>query len=238
MGRWLGGAIRSLQDSVNATLETLGHRHPFSPCQVQPHETAVGFICWSLRAFWLTRSYPLLPGVSTHRWLLEAVSWGHRSSVDRCETKSRVERIRSYGDESTPTERARISYTRGFQMKRGRVECGGGGGEWSALAFVSVVFTTFHTLVSLHAPQVRASAAAEQARSYVWNVSVKHSPERSTERTAPHRWCPQLSCWESVQAPRRKASPQLLVAERLCEGKMLSQREKKKSTFYMIKASI
>lgn len=81
----------------------------------------------------------------------------------------------------------------------------GGGG--SALAFVSVVFAAFHALASLRAVQVQASAAAEQARSYVWNAPVKHSPEGSTERTAPHRWCPQLSCWESVQAPEEKSFP-------------------------------
>lgn len=44
--------------------------------------------------------------------------------MDCCETKSRMERIQIYRDESILTERALISYTRGFHMKRGRVGCG------------------------------------------------------------------------------------------------------------------
>lgn len=163
-------------------------------------------------------------------WRPSAEATGHPWTA----VKQRAE-WREYGAMGTSPHRqnGHTFHTRGFQIKRGKVECGGGAEEWSALAFVSVVFTTFHTLANLHAPQVRASAAAEQARSYVWNVSVKHSPERSTERTAPHRWCPQLSCWESVQAPRRKASPPIISCrETMWRENALTEREKKVSFLY------
>lgn len=163
--------------------------------------------------------------------------------MDRCETKSRMERIQSCGDESTPTGRARISYTRGFQMKKRKGGVWGRGrGEGSDLLW-PLCQLSLQLFIRLQTCTLPKSGPRLQQNELVHTsgMSPSSTVQNVVQKELLHIGGVHSCRVGSLFRPRgEKLPPQLLVAERLCEGKMLSQREekKKKSAFYMIKAGI
>lgn len=63
---------------------------------------------------------------------------------------------------------------------------------------------------------------------YVWNASVKRTPESSLNRTATRPWFPQLSFREYIQAPRKPLHFNYYLQREYEKGKCSHEEKKKK----------
>lgn len=177
--------------------------------------------CRSARFDWqgLTLRCQAFPHIGNRRRPSAEVS---SHPCDRRETKSRMERIRIYRDESTPTERPLSSYA----WKKE----GWGVGACPGLCVSCLYnFSCARKLARSPSPGLHCSRTSSFIRLECIRQARSRAQRRKNGSTSVASTAVVLGV---CSGPEENAPPQLLVAENDVKGKMLSRRKKKSRLFY------